>query len=492
VDGGGVGRDACGSFDGHGVALSPAVARRRAYQPLGPRAHRRSPRLGVARPSAWGSFSDVAVVTNSDVEAAATGAIMTVMDDRGTPSKITSARVHLARWLGVISPWALLAGTVAGAVVYGLELWVLIVGGFSLVYTAVHRVLSKRIEERPERKPELRLVIADHGEFVETMTSTVPPTWPFDADRIIAHEVKRVHDEAEASESLARRPGIAMLHTDPFAIKPRAEEYDRTREKFASKVAEHKRELHTWLDSYGQAAHARARTFELPLWIISDKSGAYAEDVVLAIDLPPGVEVVEEWPTIPRPPEPPHYVPPQPRSAFDVARPPSTRFDMASLASRLIPTVPPPHVSPWRLRSDCRRIDMSLGSIHHDTTVELAERLLLRVAVPGRHVLRWTLRTKNRRRHCTGKLELIVRGAAERSPFTRLEGIQRYPDVPFVDEDGEVLVAARTSDPPTEPPPSPDADDTLERLSQIGAYNDWLALGLGDDDDEQPRANDAA
>jgi hypothetical protein len=57
------------------------------------------------------------------------------------------------------------------------------------------------------------------------------------------------------------------------------------------------------------------------------------------------------------------------------------------------------------------------------------------------------LATKNGRRHRTGTLELIVAAVEQRPPFTRLRGIESYPDVPFVDEDGETLRNARASIP---------------------------------------------
>lgn len=73
--------------------------------------------------------------------------------------------------------------------------------------------------------------------------------------------------------------------------------------------------------------------------------------------------------------------------------------------------------------------------------------------------------------------------AGDRAPFGRLEGIVRYPDVPFVDDNGDVVTSVRTSNPPTEPPVPPDTGDTLARLVEMGAYRDWLDLGFGDDDD---------
>jgi hypothetical protein len=205
-----------------------------------------------------------------------------------------------------------------------------------------------------------------------------------------------------------------------------------------------------------------ARTFELSLWVISAKSGAYAEDVALTIDLPEGVEVVEEWPTVSPAPAPPVYVAPQPRSAFDIAHPSYRGTDVTALAPA-IPTFSMPEVSFWQTRSDGRRVSRRLGNVHHDSALEL-ERLLVRAPADGHHTLTWTLRTKNGRHHRTGALELLVAPAQPRPPFTRLSAIESYPDVPFVDEDGEVVAEARTSDPPTGPPTRSSADEPLGRL----------------------------
>jgi len=102
----------------------------------------------------------------------------------------------------------------------------------------------------------------------------------------------------------------------------------------------------------------------------------------------------------------------------------------------------------------------------------------------GRHTLTWTLRTKNGRRHRTDTIEVIAPPVGQRRPlFTRLHGIESYPDVPFI-YDGQVVREARTSDPPTEPPPpGPSADEPFGRLSHIVVRREWLALGLGDDSD---------
>jgi hypothetical protein len=227
----------------------------------------------------------------------------------------------------------------------------------------------------------------------------------------------------------------------------------------------------------------RACTFELSLWVISAKSGAYAEDVALTIDLPDGVEVVEEWPTVSPPPAPPVYVAPQPRSALDIAHPSYRGIDVRPFAPA-IPAFPIPEISVWHTHSDGRRVATRLGNVHHDSTLEL-ERLMVRVDADRHHALTWTLRTKNGRHHRTGALELVVAPARHRPPFTRLHGIASYPDVPFVDEDGEVVGEARTGDPPTGPPTPSSTDEQLGRLRDAVARREWHALGLADAADRQ-------
>jgi hypothetical protein len=407
-----------------------------------------------------------------------------VMDDHSRVLHVSAGRARLARRLAAISPWALFAAVVVFAIVFGLEPWVIFVALFGVVLAAVNRVASKRVEELLDRKPALRLVIADGGDFVDTITSPVLPPWPVDADRITAAEMKRLHEEAEASEKFARRPGAGMLlGYDPFAVKPGAADYDHARAQFAAEVDEHEAALRTWLDGYARAADARARTFELPLWVISARSGAYAEDVVLTIDLPVGVEVVDKWPTVSPPPDPPCYVAPRPRSVAEFPRIPSYGID-PSLVRSFVSSVSAPKVSLWRISGDGRRVSANLGNVHHDAKVELPEPLMLRVPRPGRHSLAWTARTRNGRRHCTGSLGLVVPPGVERPAFTRLEGVTRYPDVPFVDEDAEVVTAARISDPPTEPPTSPKGDDVLDQLAHMGESRTWHALGLGEDGDD--------
>ena len=359
---------------------------------------------------------------------------------------------------------------------FGLGATAVAVAAFAAVYKGIEAAFGDRIKERFKRQPDLRLAIAHDHRVVETVVSSILPPWPFDADRIVAHEMTRLREEATAIEKFARKGPDALLRgADPFVRRPGDREYQRAREQFEEKLDDFEQALRAWLEEYGDAAEWRARTFELPLRVTSATSGVYAEDVVLTIDLPEGAEIVEEWPTVSTPPEAPAYVAPQPRSALEFSRP-----SYAGIGVPANPTESVPDLSLWQVRSDGRRVGRSLGNVHHDSTVEIDEPLLVRVPEAGRHTLTWTLRTKNGRRHRRGTLEVVVPVAEPRPPFARLHGLETYPDVPFFDDDGEVVREARTSDPPTEPPEVPDDGEVISRLRGAAALRDWLALGLAD------------
>jgi hypothetical protein len=389
-------------------------------------------------------------------------------------SVVAGLIAFLVMWLG--------AGIVAAAV-------------FAVVYSGVQGVFGQRIKERFERQPELRLVAVSSGEVVDRLDSDILPPWSFDPVRIVAYEVSQLRREADAAEEFARRgPGALTRVADPWTSRPRAEDFERAREEFDRALAEYEPELHVWLERYGTAARSRADTFELSLAVLSAKTGAYAEDVVLTLDLPAGSSVTEEWPTVPPPPQPPKYIAPQPRSLSDIARPRFSGLGVEGpwVENRATWVVREP--SPWQAHADAQHLSIRLGAIHHDSTKEL-DPLMLRMSGPGSHPVHWTLRTKNGRRHSVGTLELTIPEPGERAAFARLYGIERYPDVPFINQDGEVLVAARSADPPTSRPTVP-ADETLQeplaRLGQVFADNEWLRLGLGGDADSSPSEGNAA
>jgi hypothetical protein len=326
-----------------------------------------------------------------------------------------------------VSLWAVLAGAVVFAVMFGLGAGIVAAAVFAAAYKGIEAAFGHRIKERFERQPDLRPAVASDGGLVETVTSPIPSPWPFDAELMVAHELERLREETASFETHSRTGPAALLRTtDLFARRPSDEGYQHAREQFAEKLEEFGRALRAWLTNYGGASDARARTFEISLLVTSAGSGAYAEDVALTIDLPDGTEVVDEWPTVSPPPEPPAYVAPRTASPFDIARSSYRRIDIAAL-SPIVPSIRVPHLPFWDVRGDGRRVMRRLGNVHHDSTIELDEPLLLRVPAAGRHTLTWTLSTKNGRRHRTGTLELIVAAVEPRPPFTRCTASRAIP-----------------------------------------------------------------
>jgi hypothetical protein len=387
--------------------------------------------------------------------------------------KPKKARSALVVRLLAISWWSILAAVVVFAIVFGLGVGVIVAAVFAGVYAGVQRAFGDRITERFERRPELRLLIAHGGALIDVVEAGARP-WPNDPEKIVAHEIQCLQKEAEGRDQMARRPALGsfLFVTDPFQARPRTEDYDAALHRFHEELAEHERDLREWLVEYNQAALARSEIFELELRVRNDKAAAYAEDVRLEMELPGEVGMVEGWPTISPPPAAPAYVAPQPRSlgSFAMARP------YLGIHSMPFATAPPPSL--WDVSGDGRRVLAALGNIHHDTVYELGQLLFLRARGAGRHVVRWTLRARNGRRHCTGELVLVVAPNPMRPPFTRLHGVECFPDVPFVDDDGEVTREARAEDPPTLPPQRPASESALAWLLEGGEYNEWVALGL--------------
>lgn len=380
----------------------------------------------------------------------------------------------LVRRIRAISPWAVLVGAFAFAIAFGIP-WIA-VGGLvaAAAVGGVNRVIGQRIEEYFARKPDLSLAIARGGQFVNTVEPAAPPPWPIDSDQIVEHAIEDLDKLGRACEKAARSPVMRLGMHGPFVTPPSENSYRGAREKFAAEVAEYGDTLGAWLADYSEAAALRARTFELSLAVMNGKSGIYAEDVELAIDLPTGVEAVATGVTMP-PAAPPRYIAPKPASALGIVSPVAhLHSDLAAIK----PSVSPGRGSLWRSNAGGRGLRGDVGDVHRDDIVLLDEKLLVRVPGEGRHSLTWTLRTKNAgRRHRTGVLNLVVRGADQRPPFTRLRGIERYPDVPFVDN-GEIVREARTSDPPTEPPPPVNGRDLIEHVRNAVARREWLDLGL--------------
>lgn len=406
--------------------------------------------------------------------------------DRSSTSQEWSRRESAGiRRLRRVSMWSVLAGVVVFAIMFGLAPGVVAAAVFAAVYKAIGAAFGQRIKERFERQPDLRLVVSHDGGPVDTVESKTLSPLQLDVDRVIAYEVSCLQEKAAATEKMVRNSPMMLFRTvDQFARQPSDRDYQQARGRFSEKLNEYEGKLRTWLEEYRDAAYRRAFTFELSLGVVSGKSGAYAEDVVLTIDFPEGVEIVDEWPTVAPPPEPPAYILPPPRSAVEIARSSYPKLDPGTLMSLISHDVLP-NVSSWQTQSDGLGVLRQLGNIHHDSTVQLDGPLLLQAVSDGPHTLAWTLRTKNGLRHRDGTIDLVFPTTEQHPPLTRLHGIESFPDVPFVDEDGQVVREARTSDPPTEPPARSRTDDLLGQLRDAAAWNEWHALGIGVDADDR-------
>ena len=421
----------------------------------------------------------LSICAGPSVEATVLGAIMIELrasiDMDRTPARQRKIRGQIAPGIRSHWPWALVLGTAVFATTFA-PIWGFVVLGIGLVLAGVKAAITERLQEVFRRKPDLTLLASvgeGHGTVVEA--PTLRP-WPIDVERIVAHELKAARESERRDESILTRLGTG----DPFAIRPSQAEKDRALAAFREDVEQFAAELREWLATYLTAADERLRTFELYFEIASGARGAHAEGVTLALELPPGIEAVDEWPTVSPPPETPVYTPPRPRSMSEL-----TEMRMVAPMSAILRSASHPVLfegltaARWSFSKDKRRVEAELGDLHHGRTRELQDTVLLRAAEPGSYELRWTMYAKNSRRHCTGTITLVARPTPPRPAFGTMDAIRRYPDVPFVDDLGEVA-AARADDPPTEPPPAPTGDGLAGRLQAMAASREWRMLGFDD------------
>lgn len=304
-------------------------------------------------------------------------------------------------------------------------------------------------------------------------------------------------EEGDAFENMAKGPGGLLLR-GALSTPPSAAAYKRARLTFDGQVGKYADALRRWLADYGDRADQRARTFELDLRVTAGRRGAYAGDVSLELRIPMGVEIVDAQPTISTPPDAPAYESPRSAPLFGTPEFVSTASTASLVRVRPLDLSPvaPRKVSAWTIDKTEHRAKVSLGSVHHGSSVPVADALLVRVPSTGRFEIAWTLLAKNSRRHTTGTLVLLVPDPASRPPFKRLHGITTFPDVAVVNDDGEVVHAGRTGDPPTSPPDMsavPDAtgeDALIVRLRERRRLLEWQRLGLGEEKDDPPAASD--
>lgn len=360
-------------------------------------------------------------------------------------------------------------------------------GGPAIAFTLA--LLNPTVQELGRRQPKLSVSTKDGGDQV--LASTARP-WPVDAQRVLANEVDEARETARRRHSAL--DSFAGL-SDTFAMRPSEADHQRAQEKFEEEVAEFEDELRDWLTKYADAARAYADTFEVIVTLRNAPSGAHAEDVTMVLDLPETVSVVDERPDLPPPPDRPVYQPPRARpisplgpvGQFPVIRPDLARtiVEPAQISLR-DPT--------WAISDDGRHLEAFADDIHPDRRVDIGEAHRFRAHGSGRHVIRWTAFTKSARKAASGTITLELPSDPQRPAFGRLHGITSYPDVPFINDDGEVVREVRDSDPPPDPEPSSDAEgDVLGRLRAANSFWEWQALGLdaSDDGPERPEVRKA-
>ncbi|MEJ7786743.1 MAG: hypothetical protein WKF96_18225, partial [Solirubrobacteraceae bacterium] len=114
------------------------------------------------------------------------------MDAPGTPQEQPHRGSAVVRRLRQLSLWSVLGGVVVFAMMFGLRAGVVAAAVFAATYKGIEGAFGQRIKERFERQPDLRLAVALDGEGVDVVKSSILPPWPFDADRVVASEVKRL------------------------------------------------------------------------------------------------------------------------------------------------------------------------------------------------------------------------------------------------------------------------------------------------------------
>ncbi len=354
----------------------------------------------------------------------------------------------------------------------------------ALIILLVGTPIVARLEDIGRQKPKLS-VVAQQADAAGFVAAPAPRPWPVDSDRVVANEL------AAAKKMLAvRADSIAMSVLigglgGPFAVRPSDRDYALAREAFEQELQDFEVAFRGWLADYSRAAATRGRTFDLTLRIENSPTGAYAEAVVVVVDLPATVSVAEGWPTVPLPPARPEYHPPRMRSIGDsvIDRP------IVRCPSRVDLWVPPRQRT-WEASDDGRQARAWVGELHTGGSAVVDEPLVLLADSSGEHEIRWTANAKCGR-SVHGKLTLVIPPEPSRLAIGRLDGITSYPDVPIVNGDAEVVHAVRTTDPPRRPEADSEAGDKWGRIRHAHALIGWNALGLDPAADESRLVQDA-
>jgi hypothetical protein len=385
--------------------------------------------------------------------------------------------MSLRERLRAVSPWVWLAAVLIVAWAFEIPFWATVTLAVVTVIGAVTTAGSKRLQEWFERKPSLALVVAgvdDDG----VLRSGLPP-WPFDDEAIVTHQVAGLREFVAASERLnsGRRLGT------PLTALPSQAALDRAREQYEEELSGYESALRSWLSEYRAAADLRSRTFTIAVAVSNARSGAYAEDVRLDVDLPEGLIVADDLPVMTLPPEPPEYVPPKAFSAFDTdALDVRARYTGAGIpwvreSVDLIKGLAPGQAAQWQVLDGGRRLSVTPGNVHAGAKVDVDDSVIVTVPSVGMHRLDWTMYSRSGRVIVRGEISLEAAAPKSVPAFTRLGGLLAYPDVPLVDADGEVRTPVRAADSELDPPTSEDRS-TTGRLRERDARRRWDALGL--------------
>jgi hypothetical protein len=410
-------------------------------------------------------------------------------DDPGRRSLGTRALERIR----AVSVWSVFVAAVMFGIAFGLQWWVIVVGVFGLVWAGISRAVSDRVAERFERRPELALEVSvGEGQWGDSPLPARQP-WPFDADAIVEAETRRLAEAGDAFERMAKGPGGIVLR-GALSTPPSASAYERARRTFDGQVSEYADALRQWLSDYRDRADQLARTFELDLRVTAGRRGAYAEDVSLKLSIPTGVEIVRAKPTICPPPDAPAYESPRSQPLFVTPEfvSPASIASLARIRPLDVEPATARKVSAWTIDKTGHEARASLGSVHHGSFVPVPGTVFIRAPSTGRFEITWTLFAKNSRRHATGVLALDIPELASGPAFKRLQGIMTFPDVPLVKDDGEVLLAGRTEDPPTSPPDRTDLPDAtgedalIVHLRERRRLLEWQCLGIGENEDDAP------
>jgi hypothetical protein len=341
-------------------------------------------------------------------------------------------------------------------------------------------LLNPTVQELGRRQPKLSVTTSD-GHSRVVAPSARP--WPIDPARVVSNEVSDAQETAKMRYSSL--DNLAM--GGPFAIRPSQADHEESQEKFTTEVQDFEQALRGWLAEYNEAARACANTFEIQIAVRNAASGAHAEAVTVVLDLPATVAVVADRPTLPAPPERPSYQPPRPRAlASDLIY---RHSQLPDFSVRQPAEIPLSLRNPtWSGIEDGERLEAAAGDIHPDRQVNVGEPLFFCAAGPGQHAIGWTAYTKSARKSATGTIVLEVPTDSAQPAFGRLHGIISYPDVPLIDDDGEVIHPVRDCDPPVRPE-SGQGDGPVAMLREANSRARWRLLGLDPSDDGPERVD---